>query len=322
MILVTGGLGFIGSHTTRALLDAGEECIATQHHNGEVPEFLGAEVGTRLNVEPLDITDSEALTAIGRRHSITGIVHLADPAVAQVVSTMRNAVPLKFSGLFLGLGNILDAADSWGVRRTTIVSTIGVYGGVGPGPWHEDMYLPMTSGHGIPAMKKISEVLANLAASQSGLPVVCVRPSSIWGPGGRSSSLFSALPAFVHAAARAEGDSTAYANVFAEDGADLCYVKDCARAIALLHLAPALDYSLYNIGGGGVSTNAEVVASIRRYAPWFNVKLSPGRSSQEQLVDAFMDLGRLQTDTGYQPNYTLDEGIADYLGWLRAGHDL
>jgi len=322
MILVTGGLGFIGSHTTRALLDVGEDCIVTQHHKTDVPDFLRAEVGTRVIVEPLDITDSEALASVGRRHSITGIVHFADSASVQVINTLRNAAPLRFSGLLLGLGNTLDAAEEWGVRRITIASTVGVYGGVGAGPWREDMNLPMASGHGIPAMKKITEVLANFAAGQSGLPVICVRPSSIWGPGGRSSSLFSALPAFVHAAARPDGRTTDYTNVFAEDGGDLCYVKDCARAIALLHVAPTLSHSTYNIGGGRTFTNAEVVASIRRYAPDFDATLSAGSSTQAVLVDAFMDLGRLQEDTGYGAEYGLDKGIVDYLGWLRTGHEL
>lgn len=320
--MVTGGLGFIGSHTTRALLDLGEDCLVTQHHNADIPEFLRGEVGARVIVEPLDITDDEALAAIGRRYSITGIVHLADSAAVRAVNTLRNGAPLQFSGLLLGLGNILDVADRWGVRRITIVSTIGVYGGVGAGPWREDMYLPMVSGHAIPAIKKITEILANLAASQSGVPAVCVRLSGVWGPGGRSSSLFFALPSFVHAAARPDVRTVDFANVFAEDGGDLCYVKDGAKAIALLHVAPTLNYSVYNVGGGRVSTNAEVVASIRRYAPKFSPQLSVGRSAQQQVVDAFMDLGRLREDTAYEADYTLDEGIADYLGWLRAGHQL
>ena len=322
MILVTGGLGFIGSHTTRALLDVGEECLVTQHHKSDVPEFLRAEIGTRVIVEPLDITDRQALGAIGRRHSITGIVHFADTAVARVINTLRNATPLRFSGLFVGLGNILDVAEEWGVRRITIASTVGVYGGIGAGPWREDMNLPMASGHGIPAMKKITEVLANFAAGQSGLPVICVRPSFIWGPGGRSSSPFSALPAFVHAAALPDGRATDFTHVFAEDRGDLCYVKDCAKAIALLHVAPTLGHSTYNIGGGRTYTNAEVVASIRRLAPRFDATLSAGSSTQEAQVDAFMDLGRLQEDTGYRADYGLDGGVADYLGWLRAGHEL
>ena len=52
MILITGGLGFIGSHTTRALLDLGERCVVTQHHRTEAPAFLREELGERLIIEP------------------------------------------------------------------------------------------------------------------------------------------------------------------------------------------------------------------------------------------------------------------------------
>ncbi len=322
MILVTGGLGFIGSHTTRALLDVGEECLVTQHHRIVVPDFLKDEIGKRVIVEPLDITDGEALGAIGRRHSITGVVHLADSAVAQVVDAIRNFAPLRLSGLFLGIGNILDAATDWGVQRVTVASTIGVYGGVGAGSWQEDALLPIASGHGIPAVKKVVEILSDFAANQFGLPVVSVRLSSIWGPWGRSSSLFSALPELVHAATRSGGRTTDARKLFAEDRADLCYVKDCAKAIALIQVAKVLNFSCYNIGGGRTVTNEAVVASIRRCVPDFHAQLSPGSSSPEQLADAFLDLGRLQQDTGFKPPLDLDGQIADYIRWLQTGHDL
>ncbi|MGI5439835.1 NAD-dependent epimerase/dehydratase family protein [Streptomyces shenzhenensis] len=74
MILVTGGLGFIGSHTVRALLDLGEDCVLVQRRKVEVPAYLDA---AQVTVEQGDITDLSALLDIGTRHRITGIVHLA-----------------------------------------------------------------------------------------------------------------------------------------------------------------------------------------------------------------------------------------------------
>ncbi|RZS44891.1 NAD-dependent epimerase/dehydratase family protein [Herbihabitans rhizosphaerae] len=74
MILVTGGLGFIGSHTVRALLDLGESAVLVQRRAVGVPADL---VGEQVVMEQADITDLEALRDIGARHKITGIVHLA-----------------------------------------------------------------------------------------------------------------------------------------------------------------------------------------------------------------------------------------------------
>src|SRR4051794_12418449 len=75
MILITGGLGSIGSHTARALLDLGESVVLTAHRSTELPEYLSGEPHGRVVVEPLDTTDEASFLDIGRRHEITGIVH-------------------------------------------------------------------------------------------------------------------------------------------------------------------------------------------------------------------------------------------------------
>ena len=79
MILVTGGLGFIGLHTARALLDVGETCVLTQYRVAREPDFIKDEVGKRVFVEQLDVTDTDSFMAIGKKHKIDGIVHLAVP---------------------------------------------------------------------------------------------------------------------------------------------------------------------------------------------------------------------------------------------------
>ena len=110
VILVTGGLGSIGSHTARALLDLGESVVVTAHRSTQVPEFLaGGAV-----VEPLDTTDQAAFLDLGTRHEITGIVHLA---------AGRYDLPDPIEYLraeTLGLFNALEAARAWGVRRFSV----------------------------------------------------------------------------------------------------------------------------------------------------------------------------------------------------------
>jgi UDP-glucose 4-epimerase len=77
MILITGGLGSIGSHTARAALDLGESVVLTAYRSTGLPEYLAGEPGGRVVVKPLDTTDEAAFLDIGKRHEITGIVHLA-----------------------------------------------------------------------------------------------------------------------------------------------------------------------------------------------------------------------------------------------------
>jgi UDP-glucose 4-epimerase len=322
VILITGGLGFIGSHTTRALLDLGESCVVTRHHRTEIPEFLQAELGGRLIVEPLELEDDSALLGIGERQAITGIVHLADTAVHRLWRQPGDSSPPRLDGLFDGLSHVLQAAGRWGVTRVTIASTIGVYAGVDPGAWREDAPLPAVASYPIPTVKKCSELLASLIGGQLGLEVISVRPSAIWGPGGRPTSRFFALPALVHAAVRgAPETAVASQPLYAQDGGDVCYVKDCGRAIALIQTATAVNHDIYNIGSGHVTTNAEIIAAIRQHVPEAHFTLTEGRDPTSAATDPYLDLGRIHQDTGYAPNYDIGRGIADYIAWLRAGHD-
>lgn len=195
MILITGGLGFIGTHVARALLDLGESCVVTRHRSMRRAEFLADEA--RLFVEPLDIGDPDSFARLGRRHPISGVVHLAGAGVG---AGALDALSLNT----LGLVNVLRAAEAWGVSRVGVASTIGVYGGVTDNPLREDAPLPMAAGHTIPASKKIAEILGLCAAGDSGLDVVNLRIAAIWGPLGRSASPFFATPRLVHAAVKGE----------------------------------------------------------------------------------------------------------------------
>jgi nucleoside-diphosphate-sugar epimerase len=149
MILVTGGLGMIGAHTARALLDLGEEVVVTTHRRTEVPSFLAG----RVTVEPLDVTDHDAFLALGDRHDISHIVHLA--------GTVPGEDPVRFFRTdTTGLLNALDAARTWGVRRFAVASSLGAYNGRSEIPWHEELALPTVQlPHPIVAFKKAVEPL-------------------------------------------------------------------------------------------------------------------------------------------------------------------
>jgi len=296
MILVTGGLGFIGSHTTRALLDLGEDCVATAHRNLEPPEFL---VGTPI--EPLDCADLTAFIALGEKYPITAIVHLASaPATGDPVDHLRESAA--------GVLNALTAAHRWGAR-IVVASTIGVYGGVPGDVYREDAPLPPIAPHAIPAAKKAAELYAAVAGQAGGFDATIARIGAIWGPLGRTDSPFIALPRLVHAAAR--GVAAARPG-YADDGTDLCYVADCARGLALLATAARLRHRTYNVAAGRVTTDAEVAAAIRAVRPDAPVGLLPGATHEA----ARMDVSRLTADTGYRPEYDVRRGVAEYLRWL------
>lgn len=320
MILITGGLGFIGSHTARALLDLDEPCVLVQRREPVLPNFLAGEAGTRVHIERADITDLRALLDIGARHRVTSIVHLAGsvpwpPGADAAVAGARKALG--------GLLNVLQAAVDWQVPRVGIASTIGVYGGVeAHGPLGEDLPLPMTAFHAIPAFKKIGEILGDYLAGATGIEVVSYRLSP-WGPGSNPTSPFTPVPQMVRAAARggAPDFSALRRPAYADDGLDMCYVKDCARAIALLQLAPRLSHRTYNVATGQVLTNGEVAATIKALVPGALIDLAERESAAGFTPGVCLDIGRLRADTGYQPDYDTESAVADYISWLRQGHE-
>lgn len=314
MILVTGGLGFIGSHTVQALLDAGEECVLVQRSSAEPPV---GRFDTPVAVERADITDLSALLDVGTRHKITGIVHLAGsmpwpPDPEQPIEATRKAIG--------GLLNVLQAARDWGVRRVGVASTIGVYGGgTEGGALTEDMPVSLSSGHLIPTFKKIGELLNDHLADATGIEIINYRISGIWGPLEPHGPLFFAAPELVHAAARGtEPDlSPLPAPAYAEDSLDLCYAKDAGRAIALLQLADHLNHRTYNVASGRATSNAEIIAAIKKIVPDARVDLPTGGTAPAR----HLDITRIRQDTGYAPAYDTERAVAEYIAWLRAGNE-
>ncbi|HWM07139.1 MAG TPA: NAD(P)-dependent oxidoreductase [Actinophytocola sp.] len=314
-ILITGGLGSIGSHTARALLDLGESVVLTAHRSTRLPEYLAGEPDGRVVVEPLDAGDEASFLDIGKRHEITDIVHLA-------AARYDLPDPVEYLRIdAVGLLNALKAATVWGVRRFSVASTIGVYAGVDEVPWREDAPLPVVAAHQIPVFKKTAELFAALAGDNGGFDTVSLRIGTIWGPLGPPDNPFFALPHLLSAAVRGEDPDLTPPRpaAYAEDATDLCYVKDCGRAIALLMLAERLNHRVYNVSSGRLVRYDEVVAAINALVPGADITLPEGRNP-DRPPDNYLDITRLRADTGFRPEYDVESSVSDYIGWLRE-HD-
>jgi UDP-glucose 4-epimerase len=310
MILITGGFGFIGSHVARALLDAGQRCMIATHSRSVVPEILAQDLGANLLTRSLDTTDAAQWRELAAHQEFTGIVHLAGAAID--VSPL-DQVRSNVAGLF----NMLDATSGWNLDRIVMASSIGIYAGAEPTvAYREDAPLPMTGLHGIQASKKILEIVADLANRDRDVTIASVRLPAVWGPGGRPDSRFFALPRLVHAAVR--GDES---RAVGADAIDLCYVKDCAQAIASVLMANQLGHTVYNVGSGRATSNAEVADAIGRVSPGARITLDAAEPSAERPPTSYLEISRLLSDTDYEPAYGLEGGIRDYVSWLRASHE-
>lgn len=300
MILVTGGLGMIGAHTARALVDLGHEVVVTTHRRTEVPSFLA----DRVTVESLDVTDRDAFLALADRHDISDIVHLA--------GTIPDEDPIRFFRTdTTGLLNALDAARTWGVRRFAVASSLGVYIGRIEAPWREELELPTAElPHLIIAFKKAVEPLTTHSLQGSGVQPVVLRIGSTWGPLMDPESPFNYIPPCINAVLRGEQPRPLHA----DDGGDWCYAPDAGRAIALLTTAETLQYNTYNVSSGRPFTNHEFVDALQAMTPRLRLDLLPGRQAGVGQ-DPYLDITRLTHDTGFMPTFDIATAVADYVAW-------
>jgi UDP-glucose 4-epimerase len=312
MILVTGGLGFIGSHTVHSLLTAGHAVVATKFRTGRIPSFLGDEIDKRLLIESVDVASPHAVIEAARKHKITSILHLVVTPLG--VLSPAEDYRLNMSGLI----NVLEAGRVVGVKRISIASSSAVYAGLPRGPFHEDMNLRLRAGFPTEAFKKSFELLGLHYRDRTGVDIVFLRIGNVYGPLYHS---MSNLPSrLVHAAVRGVVGPLPQPGGrpdFADDAADFVYVKDCAEGIRLVHTAPKLDHAVYNIGAGKAISGAHFAAAIKAAVPAAEIALQPGRGP-DYRSEAGLDLARIGTEMGYRPAHGVDAAIADYVAWLRA----
>jgi UDP-glucose 4-epimerase len=315
-ILITGGLGFIGLHTAKAFLDAGHDVVCTQYSVRREPTFLADAWGKRAFIEQLDVADDEQWRAVGRTHRIDGIVHLAAPSYGPD-GPKEGSAGLELRGNLRGLINLLECAQEWDVSRVSIASSIAVYNGVPSGPFSEDLTLRPIATHTTEAYKKTYEIVASYHAQEAGLDYVAMRIAGIYGP--VHHSRYHQITRLALAAMHGQ-TTDPERDVYADDGTDYCYVKDCADAIVALQTAPSLPHRVYNIGAGRVTTHAEVCEAINAALPGAKLSPKPGTAGRSR-PNAYLDITRIKQDLGWAPQWPLARAIPDYIAWLQDNED-
>ncbi|HLH76571.1 MAG TPA: NAD(P)-dependent oxidoreductase [Candidatus Binataceae bacterium] len=314
MVLITGGMGFTGLHTARALLDAGESVVITRYRTWREPSFLKDEFGKRVVVESLDQANPFDCIDVVRKHRVESIIHLAVPS--------HNLSPAEdFRVNTGGLINILEAGRLNGVRRVSLASSSTVYYGVPKGPFREEMPLPTDSRIATEAYKKVFEIIGLHYAQRTGLDVIVLRVGGIFGP--LYHTMLNLPSRMVHGALK--GGKVVLSSPrggeipFAQDGHDFTYVKDIARGIVMAQMTPKLNHRVYNVTRGAFTSHSELREAVVAAVPDAQIELRPGHGP-DYKPDAWLDITRLREDTGYTPAWPPRAAIADYVSWLKAGN--
>ncbi len=312
MILITGGLGFIGLHTARCFLDAGEPVVLTQFRVRREPDFIKAEIGKRVFIETLDVTSADDVLEVVRKHKVTGIVHLAVPGLGALSAAEDYRMNL------MGFLNVVEAARLSDVKRVSLASSVSVYAGLAEGPFREDALLPVHSGNPTETFKKALEILGFHYASRTNLEIVALRIGTPFGP--LYHSLAAPTSRICHAAAKGVAADFTGARGGAphlDDDTGAFYVKDCGRAIQLLQMADKLTHRIFNISAERPMQYRDFVAAVKKAVPAAQIDLPPGRGPRSR-PHAYLDISRLKQEVGYQPEYSVERGVAEYIDWLKS----
>lgn len=277
-ILLTGGAGFIGSHTAVELLEHGYEVVVIDNHSNSHPSVYEriAKVGGRplAGTYQVDVRDQAALAEVFRRHRIDAVIHFAGKK--SVSESVAN--PLEYYDTNVtGTVSLLTAMRDAGINRLVFSSSCSIYGdGAGGGTFDESQ--PPSPTNPYARTKLICEhLLRDACARYSDLRVAALRyfnpagahPSHLLGedPVGPPSNL---LPYIAQVAVGRRTELTVFGDDYATpDGTcirDYLHVVDVARAhvLALDKLDRIDGMRVVNLGTGAGTSVLDLIATFER----------------------------------------------------------
>lgn len=301
--LVIGG-GLIGTEVGLRLRASGREVRVLSRSIGARLRALGpaagielaeAEVGAGLALSEAIAGVDEVLCLAG---SSTPAIAAADPAGA-------------LAGSVLPTLDALIAAGEADVRRVVVASSGGtVYGAWAPLPTPEDAPLEPSSLHGVNSLAV--EAFVDFFRRERGIEATTLRFSNVYGPGAEPRRGQGVIAAWCRALALGRPIT-----IIGSEAArrDFAFVGDAARAVELALDAPA---GVYNVGGGGSVSIAELIDHLREgtgTSP--EIERLPGR--EVDVPNTELDISRFRAATGWAPETGLTEGIAATWRWERRG---
>jgi UDP-glucuronate 4-epimerase len=315
-ILVTGAAGFIGSHFIELLLGrTNRPIVGLDNYNDYYDPALKRQNVAALLDHPQvkivegDFCDFARTRELFRQHRFEHVVHLG--AYAGVRISVENPRPYQEANVG-GTLSLLEAAREFPVQRFLLASSSTVYGNGAGIPFDEDAPL------GIPASpygatKRAAELMGLTYHQLHGVPVVVLRPFSVYGPRLRPD-----LAMTIFAKAIWEGRPLPLYG----DGSikrDFTHVRDICEGFWA-----ALDAK--DVAGQCINLGHSEPVEMRRLIQLLEQSLGkpakidfrPARG--EDLPITFAKLEKARRLLGYQPRVRLEEGVQEYAAWYRSAY--
>lgn len=331
-ILVTGGAGYIGSHTVVELLEAGKEVVVLDNFSNScsVPLDRIKEItGKDFAFIEADLLDYAATEAVFNDYDIDSVIHFAG---LKAVGESCYKPLLYYHNNITGTLNLLDIMQKHNVKKFVFSSSATVYGLPKSVPITEDFPLSTTNPYG-ETKREIERILADLVRSDDSFAVSVLRyfnpigahKSGMLGesPNGIPNNL---LPYVSKVAAGKLECLSVFGNDYnTPDGTgvrDYIHVVDLAKA----HLA-ALDYidthsgiDYFNIGTGKGYSVLEIVRAYEK-ASGKTVKYKITDRRPGDIDECYADPTKAYELLGWKAVYGIDEMCADLAKWQEMNPD-
>src|SRR5690554_640907 len=326
-ILITGGAGFIGSHVVRRFVTNYPDYLIINidalTYAGNLENIKDIEHFKNYIFEKVDIRDVNKVTEIFNKYRPDGVIHLA--AESHVDRSISHPLDFVMTNV-IGTVNLLNAAkDIWKEdfehKRFHHVSTDEVYGTLGD----EGFFTETTSydPHSpYSASKASSDHFVRAYGDTYGMPVVITNCSNNYGPNHFPEKL---IPLCIHNIIHNKPLPIYGDGKFTRDW---LYVIDHAIAIDLV-FHKAANQSTYNIGGCNEWKNIDLVKELCQQ---MDEKLGRPLGSSAQLITFIkdrpghdlryaIDATKIQTDLGWKPSVTFEEGLALTIDWYLSNQE-
>lgn len=317
-VLVTGGAGFIGSATTKALLDRGDHVVMIDNFNDYYDPKLKVD---RLNIylrgykkskiNPSgyvlyhgDIRNEKLLERIFKKEKIDTIVHLA--AMAGVRNSLEDP-ELYVDVNILATTKLLSLAVKYKIRNFVYASSSSVYGNNTKVPFAESdpVDTPVSP---YAATKKADELIAHVYSHIYGLPTTGLRFFTVYGPWGRPDmGVFKFIEGIIL------GKTVEVFN-YGKMRRNFTYIDDIVSGI-LVTLDADLPYAIMNIGGDRDDELLDYIATVEKYAgKTAKKKMMPMQPGD--VVSTVADIKKLRK-LGWQPTTRIDTGVKNFVEWYK-----
>ena len=331
-ILVTGGLGFIGSHTVVTLLENGlQPVIIDNLENTRIEVLNGIEriCGVKPIFEKVDLRDESALNDFLDRHELSGVIHFA--AYKSVYESMSN--PLKYHRNNVGaLICLLEALRRRKVENFIFSSSCSVYGQADHMPITEEAPIKKAWSPYAYTKQIGEEILRQTSTSDKSdrLRVISLRYFNPIGahPSGQIGELpfgvpNNLIPFIVQTAAGIRKELQIFGNDYpTPDGTcirDYLHVMDLAKAhlVAIQRLLSRENESKYEIYNIGTGVGHSVLAIVKTFEATVEKKLNyvfaPRRAGD--VISVYADPALAYKKMGWKTEKSLEESLRDAWYW-------